>query len=152
MQRPQKLCILPQEVYPTERLTSDKVDDKDIKLVENMSEMAEFVYNLYMSKMEEMKGTLPTEEELRAMHKQLPNEDDEDNVGEVDASPNEANEEPPQKRVAKESSTKTAEGFKPTPIVNEIYVEEDTEMEQKEEKTEKAEEPAVEEPPQTSES
>lgn len=118
-----------------------------------MSEMAEFVYNLYMAKMEEMKGTLPTEEELRAMHKQLPNEDGEDDVEEVDASSNEANEEPPQKRVAKESTSKTAEGFKPTPIVNEIHVEEDAEMDQQtEEKTEKAEELAVEEPPKTSES
>lgn len=119
-----------------------------------MSEMAEFVYNLYMGKMEEMKGTLPTEEELRVMHKQLPNEDDDDDVEQVDASPNEANEEPPQKRAAKESTSKTPEGFKPTPIVNEIHVEEDAEMEQQtEENTEKkAEEPAVEESPKTSES
>lgn len=152
MQRPQNLRILPQEVYPTERLTSNKVDDKDIKSVENMSEMAEFVYNLYMGKMEEMKGTLPTEEELRVMHKQLPNEDDDDDVEQVDALP-ETNEEPPQKRAAKESTSKTPEGFKPTPIVNEIYVEEDAEMEQQtEEKTENAEEPAVEESPKTSES
>lgn len=134
MQRPQNLCILPEDVYPTERLTSDEVGDKSIKTVANMSEMAEFVYNLYMSKMEQMKGTLPTEEELRAMHKQLPNEDDDDDVETVEATPSDANEEPPQKRAAKDSS-KTSEGFKPTPIVNEIFVEEDAEMAQKTEET-----------------
>lgn len=140
MQRPQNLRILPEDVYPTERLTSDEVDEKNIKSVANMSEMAEFVYNLYMSKMEQMKGTLPTEEELRAMHKQLPNEDDDDDVETVEVASGDASEEPPQKRPAKESTSKTSEGFKPTPIVNEIFVDEDAEMAQKtEEKTEKPE-------------
>lgn len=81
-----------------------------------MSEMAQFVYERYMAKMEELKGTLPTEEELLAMRNQLPLEDEEN-----------ANEEPPEKRAAKEESVskkKAPETFKPTPIVNEINMDE----------------------------
>lgn len=149
MQRPQNLRILPEDVYPTERLTNDEVDENNIKSVTNMSEMAEFVYNLYMSKMEQMKGTLPTEEELRAMHKQLPNEDDDDDVETVEVVPDDAGEEPPQKRVAKDSKSKTSEGFKPTPIVNEIFVDEDAEMPQKTEETTEKPETEEETPKQT---
>lgn len=149
MQRPQNLRILPEDVYPTERLTKDEVDEKNIKSVANMSEMAEFVYNLYMSKMEQMKGTLPTEEELRAMHKELPNEDDDDDVETGEVAPTDASEEPPQKRAAKDSTSKKSEGFKPTPIVNEIFVDEDAEMAQKSEETTEKPEKEEETPKQT---
>jgi len=127
-QRPLKLSLVPDDKYPTDRLANADVARDAIKVVENMSEMAQFVYERYMAKMEELKGTLPTEEELQAMRNQLPQED-EDNV------PEEASEEPPEKRVAKEaplSKKKTAEAFKPTPILNEISVDE-VEMDQREE-------------------
>ncbi|XP_037719789.1 RNA helicase aquarius isoform X2 [Drosophila subpulchrella] len=127
-QRPLKLSLVPDDKYPTERLANADVARDAVKVVENMSEMAQFVYERYMAKMEELKGTLPTEEELQAMRNQLPQED-EDNV------PEEVSEEPPEKRVAKEapiSKKKTAEAFKPTPILNEISVDE-VEMDQREE-------------------
>jgi len=87
-----KLSLVPDDKYPTDRLANADVARDAIKVVENMSEMAQFVYERYMAKMEELKGTLPTEEELQAMRNQLPQED-EDNV------PEEASEEPPEKRV-----------------------------------------------------
>ncbi|XP_039491433.1 RNA helicase aquarius [Drosophila santomea] len=122
-QRPLKLSLVPEDKYPTDRLASADVASQDIKTVDNMSEMAQFVYERYMAKMEELKGTLPSEEELQAMRNQLPQED-----GEVVLE--EASEEPPEKRAAKEeplSKKKTTEVFKPTPILNEINVD-DTDM------------------------
>lgn len=110
-----------------------------------MSEMAQFVYERYMAKMEELKGTLPTEEELLAMRNQLPQEDDEDENGDAEEV---ASEEPPEKRLAKEqpvSKKKTGEAFKPTPILNEISVE-DEEMGQREQVAEDATEKPAEEP------
>ncbi|XP_017062116.1 RNA helicase aquarius isoform X1 [Drosophila ficusphila] len=126
-QRPLKLSLVPEDSYPTDRFASASVDNKDIKTIENMSEMAQFVYERYMAKMEELKGTLPSEEELQAMRNQLPQEDD-------DVVPEETSEEPPEKRQAKEapvSKQKTTEAFKPTPILNEINVDE-SEMDQRE--------------------
>ncbi|EDV49455.1 RNA helicase aquarius isoform X1 [Drosophila erecta] len=127
-QRPLKLSLVPEDKYPTDRLASADVASQDMRTVENMSEMAQFVYERYMAKMEELKDTLPSEEELQAMRNQLPQEDEED-------VPEEASEEPPEKRAAKEeplSKKKTTEAFKPTPILNEINVD-DTEMTQREE-------------------
>ncbi|XP_052836457.1 RNA helicase aquarius [Drosophila gunungcola] len=126
-QRSLKLSLVPEDSYPTDRLANADLASEAIKTVENMSEMAQFVYERYMAKMEELKGTLPTEEELQAMRNQLPQED-EDNVAE------EATEEPPEKRVAKEvpvTKKKSSEAFKPTPILNEINVDE-AEMDQSE--------------------
>eukprot|EP00099_Drosophila_melanogaster_P028280 NP_731647.3 uncharacterized protein Dmel_CG31368, isoform C [Drosophila melanogaster] len=130
--RPLKLSLVPEDKFPTDRLASAAVASQDIKTVENMSEMAQFVYERYMAKMEELKGTLPSEEELEAMRNQLLQEDEE--------SVPEASEEPPEKRAAKEeplSKKKTTEAFKPTPILNEINVD-DTEMGQREQIEEEA--------------
>lgn len=127
-----KLSLVPEDKFPTDRLASAAVASQDIKTVENMSEMAQFVYERYMAKMEELKGTLPSEEELEAMRNQLLQEDEE--------SVPEASEEPPEKRAAKEeplSKKKTTEAFKPTPILNEINVD-DTEMGQREQIEEEA--------------
>ncbi|XP_017104861.2 RNA helicase aquarius [Drosophila bipectinata] len=115
-QRPLKLNLVPGDSFPTDRLTNDPVGNEAIRTIENMTEMTQFVYERYMAKMEELKGTLPTEEELLAMRNQLPQEDEEN-----------VNEEPPEKRPAKEepvSKKKAPEAFKPTPIVNEINMEE----------------------------
>lgn len=134
MQRPLKLRLVSSDEYPTERLTSNTVTDDDSKTVEHMSEMAEFVYKLYMNKMEQLKDKIPTEEELRAMRNQLPTEDDDDENDEEDEvaiNAAEINEGPPQKRVAQEKCKKTTEAFKPTPILNEINVE-DAEVEKPE--------------------
>ncbi|XP_002000180.3 RNA helicase aquarius [Drosophila mojavensis] len=131
MQRPLKLRLVPAEEYPTKRLTSETPSDDVCKTIENMSEMAQFVYELYMTKMEELKKTLPTEEEMQAMRSQLPKDDADDSDNDASAIATEANEQPPQKKVAKDNTKKTQEAFKPTPIVNEINVDE-PEMEQQE--------------------
>jgi len=135
MQRPLKLRLVSSDEYPTDRLTSDPVTDDGSKSVEHMSEMAEFVYQLYMNKMEQLKDKLPTEEELRALRRQLPTEDDDENDEEdaVDTNEAEINEEPPQKRVANEKAKNTTEAFKPTPILNEINVDEAEVEQQKQE-------------------
>ncbi|ALC47310.1 CG31368 [Drosophila busckii] len=124
MQRPLKLRLVPADKYPTERLCSAAVSAAKGKDIENMSEMAQFVYELYMSKMSELKDKLPSEEELRAMRNQLPHEDDDEDDAAVAET---ITEEPPQKRTAKESAKKTTEAFQPMPIVNEIQVD-DIEM------------------------
>ncbi|XP_017083650.2 RNA helicase aquarius [Drosophila eugracilis] len=126
-QRSLKLSLVPEDTYPTDRLASADVASDTIKTIENMSVMAQFVYERYMAKMEELKDTLPTEEELQAMRNRFLQEDD-DNV------PEETSEEPPEKRAAKEEplpKKKTTEAFKPTPILNEINVDE-SEMDQRE--------------------
>jgi len=48
---------VPDDKYPTDRLANADVARDAIKVVENMSEMAQFVYERYMAKMEELKGT-----------------------------------------------------------------------------------------------
>ncbi|EDV92549.1 RNA helicase aquarius [Drosophila grimshawi] len=137
MQRPLNLRLVPSDAYPTERLTSNPASDSISKTVENMTEMTQFVYELYMSKMEQLKDTLPTEEELHALRSQLPTEDDDDENDNVVAT--ESTDEPPQKRAAKETkSKKTPEAFKPTLILNEINVDE-PEMEQQPEQQTAAE-------------
>lgn len=132
MQRPLKLRLVPSEEYPTKRLTSEPASDDICKTVENMSEMAQFVYELYMTKMEHLKKTLPTEEEMQAMRRQLPTDDGDEYDNEVPTNATEENEEPPQKRAAKETTKNASEAFKPTPILNEINVDE-PEMEQEQE-------------------
>ncbi|XP_017142398.1 RNA helicase aquarius isoform X2 [Drosophila miranda] len=123
-QRSLKLVLVPGDSYPTERLSTDTVPTKSLKSVENMSEMAQYVYEQYMAKMEDLKDTLPSEEELRAMRNKLPHEDDDDDEGA--AVPEEVAEEPAQKRAAKEAPAgkKAPEVFKPTPILNEIAMDE----------------------------
>ncbi|KAH8383163.1 hypothetical protein KR009_007124 [Drosophila setifemur] len=140
-ERPLQLSLVPNDNYPTDRLTDYPVGKQSIKTIENMSEMAQFVYERYMAKMEELKGTLPTEEELQAIRNELPQED-EDNEAE------ESTDEPPEKRAAKEEADskkkKTTEAFKPTPILNEINTDA-AEVDQ----VEKEEEKASEEPQET---
>ncbi|XP_030376024.1 RNA helicase aquarius [Scaptodrosophila lebanonensis] len=132
MQRPLDLNLVPEDSYPTQRLTVDKVDCKACKVVENMSEMAQFVYDLYVKKMETLKDQLPSEEELRDMYNQLPQEDD-NNTGATEI-PTET-EEPPEKKVAKDKSkNKAGNPFKVTPILNEISGEEE-DVQQEEQNT-----------------
>ncbi|SPP83641.1 RNA helicase aquarius [Drosophila guanche] len=150
-QRPLKLVLVPDDSYPTKRLSADAVADKALKSVENMSEMAQYVYEQYMAKMEELKDTLPSEEELRAMRSKLPHEEEDDGA----AAPEEVTEEPPQKRAAKEppAGKKAPEVFKPTPILNEIAMDE-PEPEKSQAQTQQEmqiQEESTEKPPQESE-
>ncbi|EDW66854.2 RNA helicase aquarius [Drosophila virilis] len=149
MQRPLKLRLLPSDAYPTERLTSEPVADNISKTVENMSEMAQFVYELYMTKIDQLKDKLPTEEELQAMRRQLPNEDTDEFAEEAAANATELDDEPPQKKAAKEKTKKTPEAFKPTPILNEINVDEQEMERQQEQQAPDAETPAEKETDET---
>ncbi|KAL6255928.1 hypothetical protein P5V15_013168 [Pogonomyrmex californicus] len=56
MQRPLKLQLLPQELYPTERL-NDAVPSTVPMEIEDMPHMAKFVYDYYMEKVSGMKGS-----------------------------------------------------------------------------------------------
>ncbi|XP_017468597.1 PREDICTED: intron-binding protein aquarius [Rhagoletis zephyria] len=125
-QRPQRLQLLPDETYPTERLTNEEVDRQRIYEVNNMTQMAEHVYEVYMKRMEELKDKLPAEGDLQ-MYANLPQESAEEveDTQTIEEVTNETPEsdEPPKKRAAKETSKATkaaAAAFKPTPIVNEI--------------------------------
>lgn len=143
-QRPLKLRLVPAEEYPTKRLTNETPSDDVCKTIENMSDMAQFVYELYMTKMEELKSTLPTEEEMQAMRRQLPKDDADDFDNEASTIATEPNEEPPQKKIAKDNTKKTQEAFKPTPIVNEINVDEPEMEEQQETQGQEADAPTTE--------
>lgn len=56
MARPQQLHLVPDEVYGgCERTTEVPADERRVRVVQNMSEMADFVYKMYMTKVESMK-------------------------------------------------------------------------------------------------
>lgn len=57
MERPSELHLLPNEMYPCERTIDDPLPDT-IKLIKNMTEMADFVFKLYMSKVESLKEAM----------------------------------------------------------------------------------------------
>lgn len=80
-QRPLELHIYPNETYPTERLIEQKTEFKP-KVVDNMSEMAHFVYEMYMRKVEVMKAEF---EQLKDMYVPPPTEQDQQSTAmEVD--------------------------------------------------------------------
>lgn len=68
--------LLTNEFYPSERKLTDKIES-DVKLVENMSEMADFVYKLYLKRINDMKENM---ESLKKLYEKPPTEEDnEDN-------------------------------------------------------------------------
>ncbi|XP_023293066.2 RNA helicase aquarius [Lucilia cuprina] len=127
--RPQKLKLVENESYPTTRMTNDNPEEKIIT-INNMTQMTEYVYEMYMKKMESIKDQLPNNVETE-IYKDLPKEDEpmEETSAEIEYEIIE--KQPAVKRVQKENTAKKAEPkvFKPTPIVNEISdeIEESTE-------------------------
>lgn len=135
------------ESYPTERKTNDDPPEESIKTMENMTQMAQYVYQMYCKKLETIKDQLPQESSADTeMYANIPTEEtiqDSNNDGE------EENElasmevyEPPAKKANKDVTSKdknstaaSSKAFKPTPIVNEIEVDEE-EVEKQQEKTE----------------
>lgn len=135
------------ESYPTERKTNDDPPEESIKTMENMTQMAQYVYQMYCKKLETIKDQLPQESSADTeMYANIPTEEtiqDSNNDGE------EENElasmevyEPPAKKANKDATSKdknstaaSSKAFKPTPIVNEIEVDEE-EVEKQQEKTE----------------
>lgn len=114
------------ETYPTTRQTNDEPSEK-ITTINNMTHMTEYVYEMYMKKLETIKDQLPTAAEIE-MYRELPKENEEEGM-EVEESAETQyeviDEAPPAKRAAKETKKAEPKVFKPTPIVNEIPDEEE---------------------------
>ncbi|XP_075145338.1 RNA helicase aquarius [Haematobia irritans] len=132
--RPQKLQLVENEIYPTNRKAATDPEE-NIKIMENMTQMAHYVYGMYVKKLEQVKDKLPKESADIEIYANIPTEQDNEEKQD-DATQEEQNElasmevyEPPAKKPAKEpqSKEKTAEVFKPTLIINEIEVEEEDE-------------------------
>lgn len=127
---PQSLQILPEEVFPTNRLSGDSVEESVSKKVNTMSEMAEFVYNLYMTKInalqeqmsevEKIYENLPKDTEVMEVDSQERHEDDEDHENEDEIIHKIIEPVPASKKKPKPAPTKEPEKFKQTPIINEI--------------------------------
>ena len=125
--RPQKLQLVGNETYTTQRLTSDTLAEENITTINNMTHMTQFVYDLYMKKLESIKDQLPTAAETD-IYSDMPQEDEPMEVAEEPETEYQIIEnQPPAKRPVKENTTKKSEPkvFKPTPIVNEIAVDEE---------------------------
>lgn len=102
MQRPQQLQLVSDETYPSERMNGDKIKAK-ILSVADMAEMAQFVYKMYMTKVDAMKVEM---EKMREIYEKVPKEDE----PKVD------------KTEKKKDDSKARENlpFMPIPIENEI--------------------------------
>lgn len=127
--RPQKLQLVENESNPSTRMTNENPEQKFIT-ISNMTEMTEYVYEMYMKKLETIKEELPTSVE-KQIYSELPKEDEGMEVEPTEIEYEIIDQPPPAKRTAKESSSKKLEPkvFKPTPIVNEI-TEDDQETEE----------------------
>lgn len=130
LKRPQTLRIISNEMYPTERNINDHINE--YRNISNMSEMAEFVYNMYMEKLETLKEQMI---DAQKIYENLPQEDDqqEENSNEAIMNNDENNDssmqtdtETVQQNINPETISKEKEknknctSFKETPIVNEV--------------------------------
>lgn len=78
LSRPMQLQLLPTETYPAERLIDDKITD-ETTTIDNMSTMADFVYKMYMEKVNAMKEQMET---MKALYDKMPREEQSDSDGE----------------------------------------------------------------------
>lgn len=62
MKCPQELYLLPQETYPTDRNTVDVVENPIV--MKNMTQMAQYVYQIYMNKVNSMKTAMVSRPKL----------------------------------------------------------------------------------------
>lgn len=89
LKRPLELQLLTSETMPCDRKLSDDITNESIT-IENMSHMADFVYKLYLERVNAMKETF---ESMKSLYETLPTEDtDDDNENEGDGN-GEAKEE-----------------------------------------------------------
>lgn len=102
MQRPQQLQLIDNETYPSERMNSDKIIAK-VMSVADMTEMAQFVYKKYMTKVDAMKEEM---EKMREIYDQMPKPDE----PKVDTT----------EKKKDDSKVKESLPFMPIPIRNEI--------------------------------
>lgn len=93
VKRPLQLQLLETETFPTDRIAEDK-PVLEPTTIENMSKMADFVYNIYMEKVNAMKEQMET---LKALYDKIPKEADEEGESDDDAEESaEKTEQPPQ--------------------------------------------------------
>ncbi|XP_037896069.1 RNA helicase aquarius [Glossina fuscipes] len=136
--RPQKLHLIESERYPTERLTDDNPADP-VKIVDNMTQMAEYVFELYTTQMETIKDQLPMTIELQGEENvNLPIEVTSKTMTENFDMGTETNRERPRKNTdngkkIEEPSKTSAKPFKRSTIINEISID-DEEMHERESK------------------
>lgn len=72
LKRPTKLHLLPEEIFPgTRKLSDDNKNESESKIIENMSEMADFAYKLYLSRINDMKENM---ESLKKLYEPPPTE------------------------------------------------------------------------------
>lgn len=74
LKRPTKVHLLPEEIFPGERKINDKIEAEP-KIVENMTEMADFVYKFYLKRVNDMKENM---ESLKKLYETLPKEEEND--------------------------------------------------------------------------
>lgn len=106
LKRPTKLQLLPEEMFPGERNLADKIEG-ETKTIDDMSQMADFVYKLYLKRVNDMKENI---ESLKKLYEKLPTEDGNGND-------DENGEESKDKTEAMET-----DDFTPKEIQNEIDV------------------------------
>lgn len=71
LNRPTNLHLLPDEIFPGERKLTDKIESEP-KIIENMSEMADFVYKFYLNRINDMKENMDS---LKKLYEKLPTEE-----------------------------------------------------------------------------
>lgn len=74
LNRPTKLHLLPDEMFPSERKLTDKIEVEPTA-IENMSHMADFVYKLYTKRVNDMKENM---ESIKKLYEELPKEENND--------------------------------------------------------------------------
>ena len=57
-QRPAKLHLLPEELYPATRMLTDEIPDKKV-VIDDMPQMVSFVYEMYMQKIKSFPQPVP---------------------------------------------------------------------------------------------
>lgn len=130
MERPQEFHLLPRETYPTDRRVEDELKETSLA-INNMSDMAQFVYKFYMERFNVIKEKMdsiktlyekPPVEMLK--NKKNDDDDDEGDNDEDDAEPTHYAIEPvvvvPTKPVVKETIPAPPIQFVPTLIQNEV--------------------------------
>lgn len=107
LKRPTKLNCFPEEMFPCERKLNDKIDEQP-KAIENMSEMADFVYKLYMKRVMDMKENM---EKISKLYEKIPTEGETDEKDEKDKDGKGKPDEPME-----------IESFVPKEIQNEVDI------------------------------
>lgn len=102
MNRPQKLMLIENENYSCERSLKGEFKGK-VMTVSEMTEMAQYVYKMYMTKIEDMRSEY---EKMKEIYEQIPKEEEQTNEN--------------TNKKAESKKTKESLPFVPIPIQNEL--------------------------------